>query len=245
MTHREKINSELDAWRRRLETPPTSSYKTVKRIQRRINLFMPRSMHHLIAKIVKETTRAVLQGAQYTTPKREFTLQIHNAEEMIRESIWFYSSSAAAQGAITGLGGLVSSIADFPLWISLKMKMLFEIAGYYGFDTLCFKERLFILHIFQLAFSSQDRRVAALAHIENWSEVAQTLPDNLHAFDWERFQDEYRDNLDIVKIFQLIPGVGAVIGACVNQKLTYRLGKTAMNAYRIRLMKEDRLAIAN
>jgi hypothetical protein len=47
---------------------------------------------------------------------------------------------------------------------------------------------------------------------------------------------EYRDTIDVAKLFQLVPGIGAPVGAYVNHRFTYRLGTTAMNAYRMRRM---------
>jgi len=51
---------------------------------------------------------------------------------------------------------------------------------------------------------------------------------------WGRFQQGYRDYLDLAKLAQLLPVVGAPIGAIVNWRLVDRLGETAMNAYRLR-----------
>ena len=53
-------------------------------------------------------------------------------------------------------------------------------------------------------------------------------------FDWRKFQQEYRDYIDLAKLVQMIPVVGAPIGALVNWKLLERLGRTAMNSYRMR-----------
>ncbi|MCV9388866.1 EcsC family protein [Reichenbachiella ulvae] len=243
--YKEKINSEVEEWKVSIQTPQPISYSGIKRLQRKINKMTPHRVHELITNTVKQITRGVLSGVEYTTSKPATTLAIHNAEDIIRETIWFYASSAAAQGAFTGLGGIFSSIADFPLWMSIKMKMLFEIAGHYGFDTQDYKERLFILHVFQLSFASPSRRPRLLKLIENWEQSSEELPSNIHDFDWKKFQLEYRDNLDISKVFQLIPGIGAIIGGCVNHKLTYRLGKTAMMAYRIRVLQNEQCALRN
>ena len=61
------------------------------------------------------------------------------------------------------------------------------------------------------------------------------LPDYINQFDWRPFQQEYRDYIDLAKMAQLIPGIGAVVGVVVNYKLINQLGQTAMNAYRMRL----------
>jgi hypothetical protein len=61
-----------------------------------------------------------------------------------------------------------------------------------------------------------------------------TLPEDVDKFDWRIFQQEYRDYIDLAKMAQLIPVIGAVVGAIVNYKLINKLGETAINCYRMR-----------
>jgi hypothetical protein len=56
--------------------------------------------------------------------------------------------------------------------------------------------------------------------------------------DWRKFQQEYRDYIDLAKLLQLVPGIGAVVGAYVNHTLTNKLGDTALQAYRMREFKK-------
>ena len=63
-----------------------------------------------------------------------------------------------------------------------------------------------------------------------------TLPANINDFDWRNFQQEYRDYIDIAKMAQLIPVIGAPVGVVVNYRLIRKLRITAMNAYRMRLI---------
>ena len=113
--------------------------------------------------------------------------------------------------------------------------MLFDIATLYGFDVRDYKERVYLLHIFELAFSSQQHRRDVYYKIAGWEKYASELPEDINQFDWRNFQQEYRDYIDLAKLAQLIPGIGAVVGILVNYKLTNQLGNTAMNAYRMRL----------
>lgn len=48
-------------------------------------------------------------------------------------------------------------------------------------------------------------------------------------------QQQYRDYIDLVKMAQLVPVMGAPVGVIVNYRLIRKLGNTAMNAYRMRL----------
>jgi hypothetical protein len=56
-------------------------------------------------------------------------------------------------------------------------------------------------------------------------------------FDWRKFQQEYRNYIDLVKMAQLVPLIGAPVGIIANYQLIKKLGVTAMNAHRIRLFK--------
>jgi hypothetical protein len=159
-------------------------------------------------------------------------------EETVKKRIEFYRTTAAAEGGVTGAGGILLGLADFPILLSLKIKMLFDIAALYGFDVSDYKERWYILHIFQLAFSSQQHRRKVYQQIENWEEESKELPNDIHAFDWRSFQQEYRDYIDLAKMAQLIPGIGAVVGVVVNYRLINKLGESAMNGYRMRLFSD-------
>ena len=91
-----------------------------------------------------------------------------------------------------------------------------------------------MLHIFELCFSSAVHRNKVFETMVRWEEYEKTLPSDMNDFDWRSFQQEYRDYIDIAKLLQLVPGIGAAVGALVNHKLTERLGTMAMNAYRMR-----------
>jgi hypothetical protein len=93
---------------------------------------------------------------------------------------------------------------------------------------------LYLLQIFQLAFSSQQHRRKIFLEIEGWQTQSIGLPNSLDEFDWRTYQQEYRNYIDLAKLVQLIPIVGAPVGAVVNYRLLKQLGETARNAYRMR-----------
>ncbi|MEP1094852.1 MAG: EcsC family protein [Cyclobacteriaceae bacterium] len=225
---------ELQQWQAAMCRKPSFFNRTTKKVQGKVNKIIPEKIHRVITKAIKEITRGVIFGAGFTTLARREKRSLETIESEIKERINFYSSSAAVEGAATGFGGFLLSLADFPLWLSLKMKMLFEIASRYGHDTKDYKERVYILHIFQLTFSSQEHRNHVYEIIKDWESSSKDLPEDIHEFDWRTFQLEYRDYIDLAKLLQLIPGVGAIAGAYVNHKLTNKLGRTAINAYRMR-----------
>ncbi len=228
------VSNELEDWKFKMRKSPSFWDRTTKKVQQKINKIIPEKIHKAITKAIKEMTKAVIFGSGFTTRTRLETKSLEEIESKVKERINFYSSSAAVEGAATGFGGFLLSLADFPLWLTLKMKMLFEIASRYGYDTKDFKERVYILYIFQLTFSSQKHRNDIFEKMENWEATTEELPMKFNDLDWRTFQLEYRDYIDLAKLLQLIPGIGAIVGALVNHKLTNKLGKTAINAYRMR-----------
>ena len=226
--------NELLLWQQKVQKEPSFTNRLAKTIQTRINNYIPERVHQVITATIQKMVQAVLFGAKHTNPniKSEGSLQLREAH--VRERIEFYRKTASAEGAITGAGGILLGLADFPILIGIKIKLLFEIAALYGYDVKNYKERLYMLYIFQLAFSSQKGRNEVYKHIQDWQGYSNTLPDDVSEFDWRTFQQEYRDYIDLAKMAQLIPVIGAAVGAVVNYKLINQLGETAMNCYRMR-----------
>ncbi|MPR37085.1 EcsC family protein [Salmonirosea aquatica] len=236
--YEELTRHELLQWQQKMQRPPSAANRLAKAVQRRLNRIIPAKVHQAVTATIKQMTRGVLYGAGYTTrlPDTDASLQVREAD--VRDRIGFYKKTGATEGALTGAGGFWLAMADFPLLLAIKMKMLFEIAALYGYPIDDYRERLYILHIFQLAFSSQERRREVYGQMERWDEQSQLLPDDINQFDWLTFQLEYRDYIDLAKMAQLIPGVGAAVGLVVNYRLIDSLGKTAMNAYRMRWLDD-------
>jgi hypothetical protein len=183
---------------------------------------------------MKQLIRAVLFGSRHTTKEKTANLTLVAMDLAAQEKIKNYRNTASAEGAITGAGGILLGLADFPILLALKIKLLYEIASIYGYDTKDYKERLFILYIFQLAFSSAKHRKKVFMEMVDWDKKSQTLPEDINQFDWRSFQQEYRDYIDLAKMAQLIPIIGAPVGAVANYQLVKKLGRTAMFAYHMR-----------
>jgi hypothetical protein len=212
-------------------------------MQEKLNNLLPEKVHRALTAAIKQMVRAVLFGAQHTTRKTNTeNASLELCEAVLKNRIEFYKKTAAAEGGLTGAGGFLLSLADFPLLLGLKIKLLYDIAAVYGYPVDDYRERLYILHIFQLAFSSQEQRRKVYLRMVNWEEQKNNFPDDIHQFDWRTFQQEYRDYIDLAKLAQLIPVIGAPIGAIVNYRLLDKLGKTAINAYRMR-WKEKRFLL--
>lgn len=233
--YQEQVAIELQFWKMEVMKKPSLADNITYEIQGKINGYIPQKVHDAITLAIRQMVKAVLFGSEITTssmPPQEMSL-IHR-EALVKSKIESYCKTGAAEGGITGAGGFLMSLADFPLLIAIKIKLLYEIAALYGFNTSDFRERLYVLHIFQLAFSSKKGSQEVLQQLENWDDKLFLLPENGDGFDWQTFQQQYRDYIDLAKLAQLLPIVGAAVGAVVNYQLIKKLGKTAMMCYRMR-----------
>jgi hypothetical protein len=224
--------TELAAWRVRMAKGPSPLSRASGVLQAQVNRMIPEKVHAAVTTLIEKMTRVIVAGSDLTTARPLEDASLSAREAKVRARIGAYRAAAAAEGGVAGAGGFALSLAEFPTLVATKIKLLFEIAALYGHDGGELSERLYILSIFQLAFSGADHRRDVLARMADRGPLA--APETLDGLDWRRFQQEYRDYIDLAKLAQMIPLIGAPVGAVVNYRLLDKLGETAIGAYRMR-----------
>lgn len=235
MNYIETVRIDHNKWKKKMMKRVSIINKVTSKTQGKFNSILPEKYHEIITASIKTMVKSVLFGYQYITKEPYRNLTLEERENLVRDKINFYKKTAMAEGAATGAGGLLLGLADFPLLLGIKVKLLYDIAAIYGFDVRDYKERIYILNIMQLSFSSQEHMKRVYYNMANWRYYENKLPSDINDFDWRKFQQEYRDYLDLAKLFQLVPFIGAAVGLLVNGRLLDKLGYTAINAYRLRL----------
>ena len=229
-----RAQQEVEHWRAKMLQQPGMLSWAAGRVQEKMNSYIPEKAHAAITAIIKQMTQGVLTGSEFVAPAPLLEGSLVVRERLVMQKVETYRTTAAVEGGIAGAGGFVLGLVDFPVLFSIKLKLLFDVAALYGYSCADFRERLYLLQIFQLAFSSQQHRRKIFQEIEHWQGRAEGLPNSLDDFDWRTYQQEYRNYIDLAKLVQLIPIVGAPVGAVVNYRLLKQLGETARNAYRLR-----------
>ncbi|WP_018924199.1 EcsC family protein [Salsuginibacillus kocurii] len=244
MTNYEKnAHDEAFAWYRNTTKPPSMTATMTKQIQYKMNRYIPQKVHDASAQAVKAMIETVLSSsttfgkiAPVSTPS------LKEADNAIEELAAKHRNIATAEGAGTGAGGLFLGMVDFPALLSIKFRFLWEAAQLYGFDPSIEEERLFLVHVFQSAFSAPQQKAEAAKRIREW----ETWIDNIKSkeppenwVDWTLFQEGYRDAIDLPKLLQLVPGFGAVVGAVVNRHFLTVLADAAKQSYRFRLLPSE------
>jgi len=77
----------------------------------------------------------------------------------------------------------LTGLADCPILLRIKIELLFDIAALYGFDVNDYKERVYLLHIFALTFSSAVHRKRMYLQMITWEIKKQSLPKDINEFD--------------------------------------------------------------
>ncbi|MCP3033251.1 EcsC family protein [Halobacillus sp. A1] len=233
MTYEEKKYKEALMWSRSLEKRSGVIQRTSKGLQSAINQKIPDRVHAVVTESIKRMIELSLTSSQYIHPvEHNEKWSFEEREELIKERLKQYKSTASWEGAGTGAGGFWLGVADFPMLLSIKMKFLFDTAQFYGVDINRYEERVYLLHIFMLTFSSDKEKVKVRDVLLNW----ENEPLERKKVDWKTLQLEYRDTIDLVKLMQLVPGVGAIVGYVANGRFLEQLGETTMNIYRLRLI---------
>jgi len=212
LSYEEHVRSELNRWVRILLQRPGLLERTSKAIQTKVNdKVIPEKVHTIITATVKGLVKSVVFGLEYIPNSPVFYgVRLQERDQRAQRLLTKYRKIAAAEGAGTGAGGFTRAVADFPALIVIKMK-----------------------------FSSQEKRPELYNTVLNWEKNLGNWPvekEALQQVNWEQFQREYRDAIDFRKTFQLIPGLGAIVGAWANYGLVDDLGTVGMNSYRLRIL---------
>ena len=192
--YEQQAKKELIAWQKKMLRRPGLLNNLSKKIQTKINSWIPEKVHKAITVVIKQMIRGVLFGAEHTTSDTLKNVSLQVREEEVLKKIDWYRKTAMVEGGVTGAGGILLGLADFPILLAIKIKLLFEIAALYDFDVTDYKERVYLLHIFELAFSSDVHRKNIYLKMTDWEEEKRkNLPEDINLFDWRNFQQEYRD----------------------------------------------------
>lgn len=233
--YEETVLKEAKRWEKSLSKRASLLQRSSKRIQTKINHKIPERIHRIVTESIRKMIELALTTSDYIAPVDvSHGASFWEREEKVRARLQQYKRTAAIEGAGTGAGGLWLGMADFPLLLSMKMKFLFDVGQIYGYDVRDYGERMYILHIFMLAFSSDKKQKEVWQIINNWEGEQEKWKE----VDWKSLQLEYRDTIDFIKMLQLLPGIGAIVGAVANTRLLEQLGETAMNCYRLRLLRD-------
>src|SRR3954467_5601539 len=107
MSYENVVRKELAAWQRKMTSKPSILNRWSKRMQTKINSYIPEKVHAAITTTIKQMIRGVLFGAGYIAKPIRQGLSLAEREADIDKLIETYKKTAAAEGGITGAGGIL------------------------------------------------------------------------------------------------------------------------------------------
>src|SRR5690348_7322946 len=102
-----------------MQRKPSLLNRLSKKAQAKLNSYIPEKVHKAITVAIKGMIRGVLFGAKWTTQKPAAIASLQQTEEAVAKRIKTYRTTAAAEGGITGAGGILLGLADFPILIGI------------------------------------------------------------------------------------------------------------------------------
>jgi hypothetical protein len=156
-----------------------------------------------------------------------------------------YKVTAAAEGAATGSLGAAGIAVDIPALVAIAMRAVCEYATYYGFDVSIEGERAFAMTILgaassstvaakQVALAELTKLSVLIAQRKTWAELQQLLSVQVI----KKIAQALGMRLTKAKLAQIVPLVGAGVGAGFNGWYVGSVTETAYHLYRERFLIE-------
>src|SRR5664279_4047796 len=89
---------ELETWQQKMLRRPSLLNKLSKKMQTKINSWIPEKVHRAITVTIKQMVRGVLFGAKHTTSRALPGISLEMREEAVRKKINLYRKTAAVEG---------------------------------------------------------------------------------------------------------------------------------------------------
>jgi len=154
-----------------------------------------------------------------------------------------YKGIALVEGAGAGAAGVAGLAIDIPTLLTLNLRAIGEYAAHYGFDCSLQQEKLFAFNVLALASSPTDAsKAAAMAQLVRIArDVAkQKTWKDLEKSVFVKIIQEISKALGVrltkAKLSQMLPVVGAVVGAGFNAYFTSKVCDAAYFLYRERFL---------
>lgn len=202
-----------------------------------------------------ESIRDDVKKAAHKSAKKSIIVdrELRAADERAAKSWNWHIGFAVAEGAATGAGGFAGLAADVPALFGILIREIQEIATCYGYDATNESEKEYCLHILRTGFASNAKLklefIISLKEFEQilinvtWKKMTEALAaKQISKQSLLAALRQYAKNLGYQltkrKALQMVPVVGAIVGASLNGTLANDIGKAAYMSYRRRWLAE-------
>lgn len=153
------------------------------------------------------------------------------------QSKMVHSTFSAVEGGVLGFLGV--GIPDIPIFLSVVVRSIYEVALSYGFGYSTEQEKAYILLIICAAMSNGDQKHDFDKKVEQLgTSIDQNTPYEINLEDQMRIaSDTFANALLTAKFIQGIPFVGAV-GGVINYSIMKKITSYARLKYKKRYLKK-------
>jgi uncharacterized protein (DUF697 family) len=142
---------------------------------------------------------------------------------------------AVMQGAVTGVGGMVTTVADIPLLLALSMRTVMRVGRCYGYSLKEQGDQKFVMGVLVAGSSGslkmKNQRLRHLQLAQEWA-FGQSQE--------ELIAEELFAILFHMELFEEIPGLGSVVAGLLNLGFVRQVGQTAQRVFQERWLRDHR-----
>lgn len=176
------------------------------------------------------------------------------AADEVAKHYWKWNvAGGMGEGSATGALGLVGLAADVPALLTISLRLVQQIGICYGYDVKSYEEQEYVMHVLRIGSTSNPKAkmecLVGLKHIEqillkvSWQKMSEALArKEISRFSLFAAMKQSAQMLGIQlarrKALQLVPVIGALVGASFNAVFVNDVGRTAFMLYRRRRIAE-------
>lgn len=185
----------------------------------------------------KERIQMEFDINNYAVDKEVSKLHMKRLDKKSSQSSTANSSFAVFEGGILGLLGI--GLPDIPLFLSVIVKTIYEIALSYGFSYNTDEEEAFILLLISASIAKGDKQKDFDRDLENLgAQIDQNIVIDVDPDSYMKVTSEIlSDALLTAKFIQGFPVVG-VVGGAVNYNIINKISSYARIKYKKRYLKK-------
>jgi hypothetical protein len=141
---------------------------------------------------------------------------------------------AAVEGAVTGVGGAVTTLIDVPLLFGSALRTIVRTGYCYGYPSDAARDRYFNLGVLIIATAgSLATRLERLKQLRDLEEIL------LEETQVDLIRSELLSFLFQLEVFEEVPGIGIISGAVLNLSFMHRVEVTARRVFQERWLKDN------
>jgi hypothetical protein len=141
---------------------------------------------------------------------------------------------ATAEGAVTGVGGILTTTIDVPLLFISALRTIVRISHCYGYSGDDPTDRYFNLGI--LTIATAGTLASRLERLDQLQDLEKLLIEETQV---DLIRSELLSFLFQLEIFEDVPGIGIVSGTLLNLSFMHRVDVTARRVYQERWLKDN------